>query len=43
MFKFLLKSMLSFWESFYVTYDGLQVRVPYTVAKFFYEIVKADL
>lgn len=35
MFKFLFKSMLFFGESFYVTYDGLQVRVPYTVAEFF--------
>ena len=34
MFKFLFKSMLPIWEPFYVTYDGLKVRVPYTVAEF---------
>ena len=34
MFQFLFKSMLSIWELFYVTYNGLKVRVPYTVAKF---------
>lgn len=34
MFKFLFKSVLSIWELFYVTYDGLKVRVPYTVAEF---------
>lgn len=34
MFKFLFKSVLSFWEPFYVAYDGFRFRIPYTVAKF---------